>query len=378
LHAIAAVGQSFYNPAMADAPEVEQGGPPDEQAATAFPLLAHLDGLVEDLRGRIPAALGQWDSEAIHQSRVATRRMKAALDLMRPVLGRRGRRRFGRMMRNLRRRLGPLRDVDVMIDHLREVGDEGKYRRAVEWLSQRLCREREALRLASAKRRPAEAILERLAAWEPVRHELAAAHEAVDTLLAESLHLQLDMFAEQADRLVPATESGAQDVVPASSAVRQDPHELRISGKALRYTLEMAAVQGHELPGSLTKTFKKMQDALGLWHDYVVLAERSARAGLDDQLAHHEPELMTELLELVRDVLGRATHHLGKFKRQWTEEGDAVAKAIRTSFPLTHPAPAAGDGAPADVTGSQTDPGRRGSGSPEGPEGCPPAAASDA
>ena len=200
----------------------------------------------------------------------------------------------------------------------------------------------------------------------------------MDTLLAESLHLQLDMFAEQADRLVPGAESDVGNA-SASPAVRQDPHELRISGKALRYTLEMAGVQGHELPGSLTKTFKKMQDALGLWHDYVVLAERAARAGLDDQLAHHEPELMTELLELVRDVLGRATHHLDKFKRQWTGEGDAVAKAIRTSFPLTHPSPAAaGDGAPADVTGLQTGPGPRGSGSPEGPEGCPPAAASDA
>ena len=70
--------------------------------------------------------------------------------------------------------------------------------------------------------------------------------------------------------------------------------------------------------------------------------------------------------------------HLDKFKRQWTEEGDAVAKAIRTSFPLTHPAPVASDGAPEGLTGSQTGPGPRGSGSPADPEGCPPAAAADA
>ena len=369
---------AFYNLAMAHATGTEPETQTEEPAAPASPLLAHLDGLVEDLRGRIPAALGQWDAEAIHQSRVATRRMKAALDLMRPVLGRRGRRRFGRIMRNLRRRLGPLRDADVMIDHLRDLGEQCKYRRAVEWLYHRLCREREALRLASAKRRPPEAVLERLAAWQPVRHEVAAAQEAVDTLLAESLHLQLDMFAEQADRLVIATRSDSAENAPASPAVRQDPHELRISGKALRYTLEMAAVQGHDLPGSLTKTFKKMQDALGLWHDYVVLAERAARSGLDDRLVHHEPELMTELLELVGHVLGRATHHLDKFKRQWTEEGEAVAKAIRTSFPLTHPTPSGGEGAAADVIGSQTGPGPHGSGSPAGPEGCPPAAASDA
>src|SRR5687767_10631318 len=127
---------------MAD-PTDDTAGEQPEQAASTFPLLAYLDGLVEDLRGRIPAALNQWDAEAIHQSRVATRRMKAALDLLRPVLGRKGRRRFGRIMRNLRRRLGPLRDADVMIDHLGELAGEGKYRRAIDWLSQRLCRERE-------------------------------------------------------------------------------------------------------------------------------------------------------------------------------------------------------------------------------------------
>ena len=344
------------------------------QAEAAFPLLAYLDGLVADVRGRIPIALNQWDAEAIHQSRVATRRMKAALDLMRPVLGRKPRRRFGRVMRNLRRRLGPLRDADVIIEHLSELAGDGKYPCAVEWLSQRFCREREDLRRASAMGRSSSAVLDKLDAWQPVRGEVAAAREAVDTLLAESLHLQLDMFAEQADRLTGPAQDGADGAMP--TPVRQDPHELRIAGKALRYTLEMAAVQGHDLPGSLTKTFKKMQDALGLWHDYVVLAERSTRAGLDEMLAHHEPELMTELLELVRDVLGRATTQLDKFKRLWSEEGDAVAKAIRTSFPLTHPAPAHAQAE--DATGSQTGPGPRGSGSPQGPGGCPPAAASDA
>ena len=94
---------------------------PAKAAEPEFPLLGHLDRLMEGMRARVPAALKEWDVEGIHQARVATRRMKAAVDLMRPVLGRRARRPFGKVTRNLRRRLGPLRDADVMLEHLREL-----------------------------------------------------------------------------------------------------------------------------------------------------------------------------------------------------------------------------------------------------------------
>jgi hypothetical protein len=40
--------------------------PPPE---LVFPLLAHLDGLMTDLAGRVPGALNEFDAEAIHQSR---------------------------------------------------------------------------------------------------------------------------------------------------------------------------------------------------------------------------------------------------------------------------------------------------------------------
>jgi CHAD domain-containing protein len=342
----------------ADAPEAA-----DVAVDPAFPLLAHLDGLMGDLRGRVPVALNEWDAESIHQSRVATRRMKAALDLMKAVLGKRNRRRLGRVLKNLRRRLGPLRDGDVMLEHLQEFGRDGKHGRAVAWMSERLLRERDRLRQRSAKGKPAADVLAKLASWGPVREEVLATREAADSLLAESLHLQLDAFAEQADRLTASKPADSSEELE-----RQDPHELRISGKALRYTLEMAVAQGHDLPGSLTKTFKKMQDALGLWHDYVVLADHAMQAALDEQLSNHEPELMNDVFELLRDVLREATDDLDKFKRLWSAEGDAIARSIRTTFPLTR----------AKVSGPGTGPGPSGSGSPEAAEEAPPAESSNA
>lgn len=350
-----------YNPAMtqaADAPEA-----PNAAVAPSFPLLAHLDGLMENLRARVPIALTEWEPESIHQSRVATRRMKAALDLMRPVLRKRRRRALGRVLRNLRRRLGALRDADVMLEHLQEFAKDGKHARAVAWMTERLLRERDGLRQRSAKGKPPADVLAKRADWTPVREEMLAAREAADSLLAESLHLQLDAFAEQADRLTATKPPDSSEELE-----RQDPHELRISGKALRYTLEMAAAQGHDLPGSLTKTFKKMQDALGLWHDYVVLADNAMRAALDEQLSNHEPELMNDVFELLRDVLREATDDLDKFKRLWTEEGDAIARAIRATFPLTR----------AKVSAPGTGPDPSGSGSPGADQDAPPAAASGA
>src|SRR3712207_4983009 len=67
-------------------PPVQASAAATRRVEPEYPLLSYLDGLMEDLRGRVPAALKAWDVEAIHQSRVATRRMKAAIDLMRVVL----------------------------------------------------------------------------------------------------------------------------------------------------------------------------------------------------------------------------------------------------------------------------------------------------
>src|SRR5687768_14720757 len=101
-----------------------------------IPLLVYADGLMDALRRHVPKALGEWDGEAIHQARVATRRLKAALDLMRPVIPDKRHKPFARLLRNLRRRLGPLRDADVMLDHLRELAASPKSAAAATWLSE--------------------------------------------------------------------------------------------------------------------------------------------------------------------------------------------------------------------------------------------------
>jgi CHAD domain-containing protein len=324
----------------------------EAKAPVEFPLGQYVDQLVETLRTLIPAALDQWDEQAIHQARVSTRRLKAALDLMEPVLSKQHRKPLLRVLRSLRRRLGPLRDLDVMIGHLEEFNDDPKQGPAAQWLMSRLQPQREQVR-KDMKEQPSSAkMLAKLGAWWGVRHEMYEARDAAASLLGESLHQQVDRFADEAAAL------GRKN---AQTGEFQDPHELRITGKALRYTLEMAAEQGHPLPGSVRKAFKRMQESLGLWHDYVVLSETAVRVWLDEELPLHDAAMGGQVLELARVVLKSADHHLTRFQRQWGVAGEKVATCIREMFPLTQrtaPAPEAesqtspAETAPADATSS--------------------------
>jgi CHAD domain-containing protein len=337
-----------------------------------FRLMAHLDDLMTKLNEHVPAALDKFEADAVHAARVSTRRMSAAIDLMKPVLSKRHRKPLAEGLRHLRKRLGPLRDADVMIGHLDDRRGQPQTGRAVDWLGERLKADRISLRTASAKDASAKRELRRVAAWPLVRNEINEAKDAVECLLAESLHLQTDAFAEQADRLVEelaartnavpqksdrrpkrkkeavATEAaeGASDAqgvadatVPVAAPARQNPHDLRIAGKALRYTLEMAAAEGQSPGAGVTKAFKRMQELLGDWHDQVVLADRALAEVLAAELAHHDAAAAERVLDLAKASVRRSAQDLSAFAKLWAEQGAKVAAKIRAAFPLTKAVP---------------------------------------
>src|SRR4030095_10453871 len=115
---------------------------------------------------------------------------------------------------------------------------------AVQWLRARLLRDRRDAREKSEKKVPADELLSRLGTWWALRQDVIDADEKIPTLLTESLHLQLDGFIEHADALtnkpVPSPGLSESKLGPGhSEQSKRDPHELRIAGKNLRYTLEL-------------------------------------------------------------------------------------------------------------------------------------------
>lgn len=309
-------------------------------SSDAITLVDYLDSLIDQLRQLLPQAVGESDVQAIHQSRVATRRLKAAIDLLEPVTGKEHRRPLARTLRRLRRRLGPLRDLDVMTGHLREL-PRSAHAEAIDWLLARMQSSRaEAADAARREIAPARA-LARLGTWWGLREEIRQSSEATASLLSGSVHAQLDDFAAGADRLIaprPADGRSDRDAGGKPLARPADPHAIRIAGKGLRYTLEMAQVAGHPLPADVLKTFKKMQEALGLWHDYVVLTEQALAMASREMLAHHDAEMMRKVLAVAQLPLKRSDAMLKKFAALWARQGRPLQETIRSVFPLTRDA----------------------------------------
>lgn len=302
---------SRYNPVVAKSDE-------------NFPLAKYTDELADRLRSMVPAALHDGEVDAIHQARVTTRRLRAALNLLGSVIPPKTQKPVAKTLKRLRRQLGPLRDADVMLGHLAELKRFPRHAQAIAWLQQHVQARRQRAATEALDDAPPAKTLSKLGAWWGVSEQIAGAREAVDTLLAESLHNQLDSFSAAAEPLLHEAEQNVQGA---------NPHAVRIAGKLLRYTIEMAAVEGHKLPKDVLRSFKKMQDALGYWHDYVVLAETSMEICVDEMLPATDPGMQQHVLNLITLALKRSQAHLKKFADLWKERGGEISNAIRAAFP---------------------------------------------
>ncbi len=287
-------------------------------------LLDYLDSLHESLRSVVPDAVTTGESKAVHQARVTTRRLRAALDVIDPITTGGAKKQLAKALRKLRKNLGQTRDLDVMIAHL----DEFKSPRLASgtlWTKGQLIERARQSKLATREKLNPDKVISRLAAWQDLRQQCVdAGEDALHRVLVESLHLQLERFIEQANR-----QSGRPVAAPDPSAV--DPHALRITGKLLRYTLELAIASGHKIPARVMRAFKRMQDSLGFWHDFIVMADEllGSAVGLSDI------NLSISIVELARESLRRSQRQLLKFDRLWTLRGEELAATIRAAFPLT-------------------------------------------
>lgn len=324
-----------------------------KRAEQPLPVLVYADELVDTLRSMVPDAIKNGDEKAVHQARVACRRLKSAVDVFKPISSGTHRREFSRILKKLRKSLGPMRDLDVMLGHLNELETPAR-KPGIDWMRGKVTDKQRQSRESAAGEIDVAKILARLGSWWGVRQEWSDVGDQLSNLLAESLHLQLDRFIEHADAIAGK---------PGATGALLDPHELRIAGKALRYTLELATACGHRLPASVARSFKRMQEALGLWHDYVVLNDQL----LKWVIAHRDAIVVLSVLDLAKHVMQRSQKQLSAFSKLWIERGESLADSIRSAFPLTQPVESEIE--PGLFTQSETDPGPTDSQAP--PEDSP-------
>lgn len=211
------------------------------------------------------AARSGADADAVHDMRVASRRLREAMRLLEPLYPRREFRAWYRRVRRITRALGPVRDSDVFIEDFaklgRRVGDEGK--RAVAFMVGYRSGRREH-ELATLNAELATLDLERSRRLlESLAFRLAGSANAEQPFAA---------FAYGAVAERAAAVFGAQPAALDEANVAEQ-HALRIDYKRLRYAVEAFAPCYAEAFDDLHATLTAFQDTLGEMHDVHVFLE---------------------------------------------------------------------------------------------------------
>jgi len=215
---------------------------------------------VSALRRVLPAAKA-GDVTSLHQARVATRRLRAALPLV--ATGPKAQK-VVKSVRRLTRALGPVRELDVavlILDELERGGDVPQA--AIDRLRLSVMDERRHLH-AAVRDEIDEFDLDKVH-----KRALAAARKQTSGRKpkeAHSAHQTRERTVRRARHLTVAIESAAGLYLP------DRLHEVRIAVKKLRYTLELAGGARH---ASRLRTLKNAQDLLGRMHDLEVLIART-------------------------------------------------------------------------------------------------------
>jgi CHAD domain-containing protein len=247
------------------------------------------------------------DIEHLHQMRVAVRRMRAALKAARPLLDRAWADGLRAELGWLGRALGPVRDLDVLLERLR--GETAtlpaREREAGEQLVGALVAERETARaemldvLGSARYR---ALLHRLADAIRLPLPTPSATEAQPELV--------DLVRGEVRRLRKAVRAAGDD--PPDAVL----HELRILGKRVRYTGELVEPMLGAPVKQLLKATAGLQEVLGDHQDACV-AETRIRGLLDALGEYPDAHVVFVAGRLVERERARAEAKRGEWWAAW-------------------------------------------------------------
>jgi CHAD domain-containing protein len=273
------------------------------------PLRTSLGKRRRALAKHLPAAL-TGDSHAVHQARVASRRLRETL----PVVGAdldgagakaaKGAKKIRRRMRRLTRALGPVRELEValaMIAPPPEGMGKDPTARGRDHVAAMLRRDLEKAR----ERLTAELGEKKVEDW---LGQMEAIEDALDPTDAEVAN-----GAPRAKKSASAAASAATARTPTRTRRRAAPptkwraeladrldtraaalkhaldeagilfvserlHQVRIALKRLRYAMELAGELRVAATGAAVRDLKAVQDILGTLHDHDVLMEYTASA----------------------------------------------------------------------------------------------------
>jgi CHAD domain-containing protein len=263
------------------------------------------------------------DNEAIHDLRVALRRLNAAFRMWRELLRPRPAERARRRLRSMRRSLGPVRELEVDVTRLAQLSPTlpPESRVALEGLLLGL-HHRLDRRRRRARRNADSRTIERL------QSAVARAAEALEARPAGLPEPQLVARVH-----IDQSREGALLALAEGLATDDDAllHNGRVMLKKWRYALETAAALFE--PGVPLEPLRDLQHALGDVHDLAMLRDRLQRRAAKQRRAG----LVTHA-----DALNPAIETLRAEHAQSLEEARRLGRPLLDSLPGPTPLTLAG------------------------------------
>jgi CHAD domain-containing protein len=211
-------------------------------------------------------------TDSVHRFRTGARRLQTLLEELVPERDR-NQKRLLKLLARLRKRTGKVRDLDVQLGALRTLKIPQEPRRKTQLIN--------ALIESRAEQ---DRKLRKSLSKEIVREIRKRLKRAAKELRLESSR----------DPLTVARQMLAQVTRPDGPLTEEVLHQYRILGKRARYVAELAT-KSTETDQFLAQ-LKRMQDALGDWHDWLTLTQTAAKK-LGDV---HESSLVAVLHNVTR------------------------------------------------------------------------------
>jgi CHAD domain-containing protein len=207
----------------------------------------------EKLERNLLKLASELKPESVHGFRTSARRLQTLLEELKSE--RNGNeKKLLRLLSRIRKRAGKVRDLDVQVSTLRSLKIPQEPRRKTQLLQN-------LIELRAEREKKLRKALTKEVARELRRRLKRAAKELSPDTLRDPLVVAREMMARVAQPQGPPTEEML--------------HQYRMVAKRARYAAEFA-VKSPEVDQFIAQ-LKRAQDALGDWHDWLVLTQSAAK-----------------------------------------------------------------------------------------------------
>jgi CHAD domain-containing protein len=218
---------------------------------------------------RVLQAVEKGDVRALHQARVASRRMRELVPMLQLEGG--TLRKIGRRLRKVTSRLGTVRELDVlllMIDELHVSGRRGAG--GLGRVGVRVSKSRDEAREKLSAQLPVAGMARLARRLDRIVTDLKDAERATSKAAARSWRWAIDArVASRAARLSTAIADAGAIYLP------ERLHAVRIAVKKLRYVVELSMEAAGERTNPDLRVLKRSQELLGRMHDLQALIEQA-------------------------------------------------------------------------------------------------------